>query len=110
MSKKSAEEPLLRASIRSRCSAVSRASSHSLQTTANGGARRRRGRPATAGKWERPQARVGDLVAALEAVAVSSFVQPPERFVDLVERLRFHLDQRESDGFVHVSRAAVPRL
>ena len=37
-------------------------------------------------EWQRAQARVGDFLAALEAIAVGSLVQPPKRFVDLVER------------------------
>src|SRR3989344_6891764 len=48
-------------------------------------------------EWQCPQSRLRDLVAALEAVAVCAFVQPPERLVDLVERLRLHLDEHELD-------------
>src|SRR5262245_27650755 len=42
-----------------------------------------------------PQALLGDLLAALEAVAVGPVLEPRERLVDLVQRLGLHLDERE---------------
>src|SRR5262249_55536642 len=39
------------------------------------------------------QPRLCDLLAALEAVAVSAFVEPTERLIDLVQRLRLHLNE-----------------
>src|SRR5204863_2324413 len=59
------------------------------------------------GKRQRPQSRLGDFVAALEAVAVRPVVQPAERLVDLVERLRFHLDEREFDVLLNVDFRAL---
>ena len=56
---------------------------------------------------QRPQPRLGDFLAALEAVAVGAFVQPPERLVDLVERLRLHLDEGELDVFLDVDFGAL---
>jgi hypothetical protein len=53
--------------------------------------------PAPDGKRESPKARVGDLVAAVETVAVAALLKPAKRRVDLFERLRLHLDQRELD-------------
>ena len=51
---------------------------------------------------QRPQARLGDFVAALEAQAVTAVFEPCERLVDLVERFRLHLDERQLDVFLDV--------
>src|SRR5436309_16108337 len=56
---------------------------------------------------QRTQSRVGDFVAALETVAVGPLIQPTEGLVDLVERLRLHLDQRELDVFLDVDLRAL---
>src|SRR5207237_9852677 len=56
---------------------------------------------------QRTQPRLGDFVAALEAVAVGPFLQTTERLVDLVERLRLHLDERELDVFLDVDLGAL---
>ena len=53
------------------------------------------------------QAPFGDLVAALETVAVGVFVEPSQCHVDLVQRFRFHLDQRELDLFLDVDLGAL---
>src|SRR5260221_11793899 len=49
------------------------------------------------GKWQRPEPLFRDLLAALEAIAVIALLEANERVVDLVQRLRFHLNQRELD-------------
>jgi hypothetical protein len=54
------------------------------------------------GKWQRAQAALGNLLAALEAVAERAFLEPAKRFLDLVERFRFHLDERELDIVLNV--------
>ena len=51
---------------------------------------------------QRAQARLRDFVAALEAEAVTAVFETRERFVDLVERFRLHLDQRQLDVFLDV--------
>jgi hypothetical protein len=48
------------------------------------------------------QAPFSDLVAALETDAVRVFVEPSQSDVDLVQRFRLHLDQRELDVFLNV--------
>ena len=45
---------------------------------------------------------LGDLVAALEAVAERAFVEARERLVDLVQGLGFHLDERKLDVILNV--------
>src|SRR5687768_8680061 len=54
-----------------------------------------------------PQTRFGDFLAALEAVAVGALFEPPERFVDLVERLRLHLNKGKFDVFLNVDFRAL---
>jgi hypothetical protein len=51
---------------------------------------------------QRPQARLGDLVAALEAIAVGALVEAAQSRIDLVERLGLHLDERELDVLLDV--------
>src|SRR5262245_3168055 len=41
------------------------------------------------------QSLLGDLLTALETVPVVTVIEPVERIVDLVERLRLHLDERK---------------
>src|SRR4029434_2681875 len=76
--------------MRSRRSAVSRASSQSLQRTANGNARS-----------------VRDLVTALQAVAIGALVESTKGCVHLVERFRLHLDQRELDILLDIDLGAL---
>ena len=59
---------------------------------------------------QRPQPLLGDFLAALEAVAVVALLEPRERVVDLVERLRLHLDERELDVFLDVGFGALDRV
>ena len=46
---------------------------------------------------QRAEPALGDFVAALEAVAEGALFETVQRFFDLVERLRLHLDERELD-------------
>src|SRR6476661_222558 len=50
---------------------------------------------------------LSDFVAALEAIAVVALLQARERVVDLVQRLRLHLDQRELDLVLDVGLGAL---
>src|SRR5438034_3423999 len=59
------------------------------------------------GEGERAQPLLGDLFAAVEAVAVVALLEPPQRVVDLVERLRLHLDERELDVLLNVGLGAL---
>src|SRR5262245_23119754 len=56
---------------------------------------------------QRTQTSFADLVTALEAVAVRVLVETPQRFVDLVERLALHLNERELDVFLNVDFGAL---
>ena len=49
------------------------------------------------GERQRAQTTLGDLLAALEAVPEGPFLEASESLLDLVERLRLHLDQGELD-------------
>src|SRR5258708_5242685 len=49
-----------------------------------------------------PQPLFGNFIATLEAVAVAALFEPLQRVVDLVERFRLHLDERELDVFLDV--------
>jgi DnaK suppressor protein len=51
--------------------------------------------------------RLRNLIAAFEAVAVSVVFKAPQRGVDLVERLRLHLDERELDILLDVDLRAL---
>ena len=62
--------------------------------------------PATYRERKRPQARFGNLFAALEAIAVAAVLETTQRRVDLVQRLRLHLDERELDVFLDVDLGA----
>src|SRR5262252_3843392 len=53
-------------------------------------------------KGERAETLLGDLIAALVAVAVAAMVEAGERVIDLVERLGFHLDERKLDLLLDV--------
>src|SRR5213078_2495400 len=44
------------------------------------------------------------------AVAVGALFEPPQRFVDLVQRLRLHLDQREFDLVLNIQLRALGRV
>src|SRR5262245_45298742 len=55
---------------------------------------------------QRAEPLLGDLLAALEAVAVRALLEPRERVVDLVERFRLHLDEREFQIFLNVGLGA----
>src|SRR2546426_9682903 len=59
------------------------------------------------GEGERAQPLLGDLFAAVEAVAVVALREPRQRVVDLAERLRLHLDQRELDVLLNVGLGAL---
>ena len=59
---------------------------------------------------QRPEPLLGDLFAALEAVAVVALFEPRQRVVDLVQRLRLHLDQRELDVVLDVGFRALDRV
>src|SRR6188472_1372145 len=54
-----------------------------------------------------PKTCPGDRFAALETVAVRAFSESAERGVDLVQRLRLHLDQRKSDLVLDVYLGAL---
>src|SRR5688572_7028848 len=47
------------------------------------------------GERERPKPALGDLLTALEAVAERAVLEPVEGFLDLVQGLGLHLDERE---------------
>src|SRR5688572_5836507 len=51
---------------------------------------------------QRTQASLGDFVTALEAVAVGPLFKTTQSCVNLVERFRLHLDQRELDVLLDV--------
>src|SRR5687768_13865206 len=59
--------------------------------------------PAPDGKRERTQPCLRDLAAALGTVAIRALSEPIESDVDLAERFRRHLDQRQVDVFADVS-------
>src|SRR5712691_1622779 len=59
---------------------------------------------------QRAQPLLSDLFAAVEAVAVVALLEPRERVVDLVERLRLHLDEREFDVLLNVGLGALDRV
>src|ERR1051326_7094868 len=49
------------------------------------------------GKRQRAEPALGNLVAALEAIAVGALFETRQRFLNLVQRLGLHLNQRELD-------------
>src|SRR5688572_5971246 len=51
---------------------------------------------------QRAQPTLGNLLAALEAVAERTFLEPAERLLDLGQRLSLHLDEREFDVILDV--------
>src|SRR6187431_186135 len=53
-------------------------------------------------KGQRTQASLGDFVTALEAVAVGPLFKTTQSCVNLVERFRLHLDEREFDVLLDV--------
>ena len=57
-----------------------------------------------------PQAALGDLFAALEAVAEGVLLETAQRLLDLVERLGLHLDQRELDVVLDVRLGGLGRV
>src|SRR5438034_6299186 len=61
------------------------------------------------GEGEGPEALLGDFLAAVEAVAVVALLEPRECVVDLVQRLRLHLDQRKLDVLLDVGLGALDR-
>ena len=54
------------------------------------------------GERQRAETTLGNLVAALEAVAVRAFRVAEQRLFDLVERLRLHLDECKLDVILNV--------
>src|SRR5262245_50083704 len=56
---------------------------------------------------QRSEPLLGDLLAALVAVAVAALLEAHERIVDLVQRLRLHLNERELEVFLDVSLGAL---
>ena len=56
---------------------------------------------------KRSQACFGDLASALGTVAVAPFVDSTQRGVNLVERLRLHLNQREFDVVLSIDLGAL---
>src|SRR5260221_8745270 len=61
-------------------------------------------------KRQRAQSSLRDLVAALEAVAVRALFEARQRFFNLVQRLRLHLDQREFDVVLDVGFGGLRRV
>src|SRR5258706_1032224 len=59
---------------------------------------------------QRAEPLLGDLFTAFEAVAVVALLEPQQRVVDLVQRLRLHLDQRELDVVLDVGFRALDRV
>jgi hypothetical protein len=57
---------------------------------------------ATNREGQRAQPRLGDFVTALEAQPVAAFLEARQRFVDLVEGFRFHLNQSQFDILLDV--------
>src|SRR5262252_4726555 len=55
---------------------------------------------------QRAQTLLCDFFSAIEAVAVVALFEPHERIVDLVERLRLHLDERQLDVFLDIGLRA----
>src|SRR5688572_19070785 len=51
---------------------------------------------------QRAEPALGDLFPALEAVPEGALFQPAQRFLNLVERFRFHLDERELDLVLNI--------
>src|SRR3954468_2995968 len=51
---------------------------------------------------KRPQAPLGNFFTAFEAVPVGALFQTVERFLDLAQRLRLHLDQGELDFVLNI--------
>src|SRR5207237_5996925 len=58
------------------------------------------------GERQRPQALLGDFVAALEAIAVGALLQAGQRIVDFAERFRLHLNERALDVFLNIGFGA----
>src|SRR6195256_5615377 len=65
---------------------------------------------ATNREWQRAETLFGDLLAAVEAVAVVALLQTRQRVGDLVERFGFHLYQGELDIFLDVGLGALDRV
>ena len=59
---------------------------------------------------QRAQPALGDFLAALEAVAERALFETAERLLDLVERLRLHLDEGELDIVLNVRLGALGRV
>src|SRR5215212_1382359 len=59
---------------------------------------------------QRTEPLFGNLVTALEAVAVLPVFEPRQRLVDALQRLGLHLDQRELDVFLDVRFRAFARV
>src|SRR5690349_19556154 len=62
------------------------------------------------GEGQRAETLLGDFLTAIEAVAVVALLEPMKRVVDLVERFRLHLDQRELEIFLNVGLGALDRV
>src|SRR5262245_49639861 len=56
------------------------------------------------------QTLLGDFLAAFKAVAVVALLEASDRVVDLVERLRLHLDEREFQIFLNIRLGALNRV
>ena len=62
------------------------------------------------GEGQRPQARLADVLAALEAAPVGALLEALQRFVDALQRLGLHLDERELDVFLNVGFRRLHRV
>ena len=58
-------------------------------------------------KRQGAEPRLGDLITALETIAVRISFEPPKRLVDLVERLGLHLNQRKLDVLLDIDLGAL---
>src|SRR3954465_546301 len=56
---------------------------------------------------QRAQGLLADLLTAVEAVALSALPEPPQRVVDLFQRLGLHLHERELEIFLNVGFSAL---